>query len=309
MSEEADDGRAHLAGVAFGALLISSSPVLVKAIDPAVLGPTAVGFHRTGMAAVVLFLLARLRGERIVPGRPTLLLLFATGFTFAADLFLWHRAIHSVGAGLSTILGNTQVIWVSLVGVALLGERGSLRLVAAVGLAVLGVVGVSGVLAAEDAPRAAPAGVALGLGTGVAFAAYILLLRRLRGRAGRPGALALMGWVSGFTALWLAASAGAEGASLVIPDRRTFALCLALALVVQVAGWLVLSVSMSAAPPSAGALVLLLQPVLATVWGALFFHERLTAQELGGAMLVLLGIYLGALAVRPPTPGRRPAPS
>ena len=40
-------------------------------------------------------------------------------------------------------------------------------------------------------------------------------------------------------------------------------------------------------------LVLLLQPALATVWGRLFFAERLGALQLVGAGLVLTAIYLG----------------
>ncbi len=47
------------------------------------------------------------------PGRAVWLAWLAGGF-FAADLILWHNAIDQVGAGLATVLGNTQIVLVGL---------------------------------------------------------------------------------------------------------------------------------------------------------------------------------------------------
>ena len=47
---------------------------------------------------------------------------------------------------------------------------------------------------------------------------------------------------------------------------------------------------------------LLLQPLLATVWGWLLFGERLAPLQLVGALLTLGAIYAGTLGL-----GRRPA--
>ena len=41
---------------------------------------------------------------------------------FAADLTFWHHSIDAVGAGLATVLGNIQVVFVGLLAWAL-GER------------------------------------------------------------------------------------------------------------------------------------------------------------------------------------------
>ncbi|MCK4373360.1 MAG: EamA family transporter, partial [candidate division Zixibacteria bacterium] len=45
---------------------------------------------------------------------------------------------------------------------------------------------------------------------------------------------------------------------------------------------------------SRSGLVLLLQPLLATVWGWLFFAEHLTPLQLVGGTITLSAIYLGS---------------
>ena len=45
------------------------------------------------------------------------------GAFFAADLVLWHNAIDQVGAGLATVLGNTQVVLVGLIAWLIWRER------------------------------------------------------------------------------------------------------------------------------------------------------------------------------------------
>ena len=42
---------------------------------------------------------------------------------FAIDLVAWHEGIEQVGAGLATVLGNLQVVFVGLLAWMFLGER------------------------------------------------------------------------------------------------------------------------------------------------------------------------------------------
>ena len=51
------------------------------------------------------------------------------GLFFAADLVAWHYAIQMVGAGLATVLGNTQVVFVAIAAWLFFGERLTARLV------------------------------------------------------------------------------------------------------------------------------------------------------------------------------------
>ena len=45
------------------------------------------------------------------------------GLFLAVDLVLWNHAIADVGAGVATVLGNLQVLFVTVVAWAVLRER------------------------------------------------------------------------------------------------------------------------------------------------------------------------------------------
>ena len=287
-------GRGVLWGVALGAAVISTSPVMVKAIDPDVLGPTAIAFHRVLGGAIFLFLWARTMGARLRLSRPVLLMCLVAGLCFAGDLYTWHRAIRLVGAGLSTLLANTQVVWVSLIGVFFLGERGGMRLVWQLVLAVLGVALLRGIFSAADAPTPDAFGFGLGLATGLFYTGFILALRRARTLDPEASPMALMAYASAATVPCLLLLCATGGESLIVSDLRTVLLLSGLAVLVQGIGWVLLSRNLSRVPAASGALLLLLQPTLATVWGILVFDEPFTVATLAGAALVLAAIYLGA---------------
>ena len=64
----------------------------------------------------------------------------------AFDLILWHNAIEDVGAGLATVLANIQVVLVPLVAWAVLAEQPRRQVLAALPVALFGVLLISGVL-------------------------------------------------------------------------------------------------------------------------------------------------------------------
>ena len=114
-------GHAPAAALA-GALTITFSAILVK---QAAVHPATAAVYRCAYAVPVLAGLAwreqRRYGPR-APGQQRAALV--AGVFFAADLILWHHAIADVGAGLSTVLGNLQVVVVPFVAWAVL-RRGA----------------------------------------------------------------------------------------------------------------------------------------------------------------------------------------
>lgn len=284
--------------VAFGALLISFSPALVKRIVPETMGPTAVGFYRTLFGGLALIVVARLRGDALRM-RPALFGLAAfAGFMFSMDLGSWHRAIPLIGSGLATLLANTQVVWVALAGTFVFKEGGGWKLAASVVLSICGVALVAGVLTPQGMPQADTWGVVLGLSTGVYYAAFLLTLRRGQARPDAPSVFVFMAWTALCTAAFLAVGTVVHAESFVIPDLTSWLCVLGLALVVQAGAWTILTNFMPHIPAALGALLLLLQPTFATLWGALFFGEALTAYEAVGGVLILIAIYLGSSMAR-----------
>jgi drug/metabolite transporter (DMT)-like permease len=273
-----------------GAAMISTSAVFVKLTTVA---PTTSGFYRVLFGGLVLGLLAWRRPEARPRGRRAWLALLVAGIFFSLDLWFWHRSIHYVGPGLSTLLANFQVFVLAFVGVLAFGERVRVELLIAIPLALYGLSLIVGVewQALTDDYRA---GVVFGLLTAASYAGYILSLRYARtgGSGGSPGAdLAV---VSLFTAAFLAASALTEGVSLTIPDWRDAWLLLGYAIVAQVLGWMLISRGLAGVAASQVGLVLLLQPLLAYVWDIAFFSGPLAAAQLAGAGMTVFAIWLGS---------------
>jgi drug/metabolite transporter (DMT)-like permease len=106
-----------------GVLAISLSAVWVRlaAAPP----ETATFLHMAYAlpALVLLWLPVRLRDRR---SRRERLLAVAAGAVLAVDLAFWHRSIGLIGAGLATVLANTQVVFVGVAAWLLHRERPTL---------------------------------------------------------------------------------------------------------------------------------------------------------------------------------------
>jgi drug/metabolite transporter (DMT)-like permease len=276
-----------------GALLLSFAAVFVRLADGA-MGPTALAAWRMTLAAAALFGLARLAGARLRLPPRRLAFAAAAGIVFALDLFLWHRSILLVGAGLATVLASTQIFW----STAADRSKGWFS----VALAFAGVALASGCGVASVSAW----GVALGLGAGVAYGVYLLVLKRA-GTGSMSDSVATLAWVCLFGGAALFAACGVEGVSVRPAGLRVLAAVAGLALLVQVAGWMAISRALAKAPASLAGLLLLLQPALATAWGILFFGESFTAIQVAGGLLLLTGIYVRLAAPRVPAAPPLPA--
>src|SRR5580704_2579766 len=117
----ADRSPLLLAGL--GAASISASGVLIKLADT---GPATAAFYRCLLALPLLIALAvleqRKRGPRPGAARRGA---FAAGLCLAVDLVLWNHAIAEVGAGVATVLGNLQVLFVAYAVFLLILRRSS----------------------------------------------------------------------------------------------------------------------------------------------------------------------------------------
>jgi drug/metabolite transporter (DMT)-like permease len=298
-----------LALLLFGGVCISWAPILVKVAARQELGPTSIAFWRLLTGAVTLFAAAALtRRPLLLPPRP-LVLACLGGAIFTADLYLWHRSINLIGAGLATIFASTQVFNTAILNWLIFGEKPRGRFFAAAAAGLLGVALVAGVGSGVAFSGDYLRGVLLGLATGLAYGSYLVTTRRL-GRQEPPlSPITIMAWLS---------LSGAVSSGLIclfetdafLPRTATAWLSLlALGAAVQGAGWWAIATALPRVRGATGGLVLLLQPVLATVWGRLLFGERLAPLQLAGALVTLGAIYAGTLGLGTKGLGRRPSRS
>jgi drug/metabolite transporter (DMT)-like permease len=280
-----------------GALAIAFSGILFRLAD---VSASTGAFFRCLYALPPLWLLARLEdrryGTRPVRARG---LAVVAGVFFAVDLIFWHNAIEAVGAGLATVLGNTQVLLVGLLAWALLGERPAGRALASIPIAFSGVVLISGVLE-DDAYGSDPTmGVVFGVLTGIAYAGFLLTLRQgsldLRRLAGPLfDATAASTVVAGLIGVAL-------GELDPLPGWEAQLWLVALALSSQVVGWLLISISLPRLPAVLTSVLLMMQPLLAVIFAALLVDERPSPLQLAGAGAILAGVLL-ASSTRPEAP-------
>ena len=278
-----------------GALTIAFSAILVK---QAAVSPSTAAIFRCAYAVPLLGLLAWWEDRRLGPRRSHDRRLAAVaGVFFAADLICWHHAIEDVGAGLATVLGNLQVAFVGLVAWLVLGERPAPRLLAILPLVLIGVVLISGVLEQSAYGDNPTQGVIYGLATGLAYTAFILVLRAGSGEQRRvAGPL----FDATLVAALVAVVAGVLiGDADLVPSWPAHAWLATLALTSQVIGWLLISASLPRLPAALTSFLLTIQPVGSVILGAILFAEAPSGLQLVGVALILTGLVMVA-RVRPP---------
>jgi drug/metabolite transporter (DMT)-like permease len=277
-----------------GAVAIAWSSILVRLSHAS---PSTAAIFRCAYALPVLVGLAVLEDRRLGPRAWTdRRAAIAAGVFFAADLILWHNAIDDVGAGLATVLANIQVVLVPLVAWAVLGERPKGRVLIAVGVALGGVLLISGVLEHGAYGRDPQRGAAFGLGAGVAYVGFLLLLRRGGVDLRRPAGPLLDATA---TAAVVAVVVGTIiGDAHLVPRFPGAWWLIVLALTSQVLGWLLITVSLPRLPAALTSLLLTVQPIGSVALGALIFGEAPSALQLAGVAIVLAAL-LTATASRP----------
>lgn len=272
-----------------GAALISTTGVLVRYADvPA----TVSGFWRMAFGGIALTIALLMLRQWQRAGRSDWLWMGVPSLAFAADLFLWHRSILSVGPGLATLLANFQVFFMALAGVVFYRERLGTMFLAGLVLAFAGTWMLVG-LDWQGLGAGYRTGVLFGLLTGVCYAVYMLSFRHAQRAHTRLPSAQLLAMNSLLCAAVLAAVGGIEGVSFAIPDARSLSALLALGIVGQCLGWVLIARAMPRLPASIVGLLLLLQPALAFVQDVLLFERRTTSLEWLGVVLALAGIFIG----------------
>lgn len=277
------------AGALLGVLGISFSAIFVRLAS---VSPATAAFYRMlyALPLLVCVRLLTMTGDSADAVHPRGLAVLAGG-VFAVDLILFHTSIAWIGAGLATLLANTQVVFVAALGWFLYGERPRRLSLVMLPVVLAGMAGVSG-LGRPDAYGAAPiAGTLVGAGAGVAYAAFLVTFRA----ATRKDSLPVAAWLDATLttgAVCLVYGLFVEPSFRLNPTWSSHGWLFLLALVVQVAGWLLINTALPRLPALDTSIMIVLQPVFALVWGWLVFGESLSWLQGVGVITVVGSITL-----------------
>jgi drug/metabolite transporter (DMT)-like permease len=288
-------GRRPLLPVALGAACISASAILVKLAGT---GPVTTAFYRCALALPVLAALLVAEQRRHGPRRLAERLWAAlAGVFLAIDFVLWNHAIAAVGAGIATVLGNLQVLFVALAAWLAFRERPQRSFLLALPVVMAGVVLVSGLLGRLAGGLDPLGGIGYGVATSVAYAGFILVLRKTSARTPHvAGPLAEATASAAASALLLGLLFGGLQLSISWP---AFGWLLLLATSSQTIGWLLITSSLPRLPAATASLTLLLQPAAALLLAAVVLGERPSLLQVAGAALVCGGVLAASRAAGP----------
>jgi len=192
------------------------------------------------------------------------------------------------------VLGNTQVIVVPFVAWLVLGERVSVRLLAALPLVCGGVVLISGVLETGAYGDHPIRGVVYGVLTGLSYAGFILVLRQAGADLRRPAGPLFDATAVATVAALIAGLA--VGEADLVPTWPAHGWLLVLALSSQVLGWLLITVSLPRLPAALTSVTLTIQPVGSVFLGVILLDENPSLLQLVGVVFIISGLV--AIAAR-----------
>ena len=281
-----------LSALLAGALAIGSAGIFVRVSET---GPTATAFWR-GFLALPLLAVWALWERRTGGGRPEPAslrdpLLFWSGVFFAGDLALWHASLLLTSIAASTLEANCAPLLVTLLAWMLWGERPKPAFLFALLLAFGGMLLI--IAPKLGGGSHALLGDALGLGTAVFYAAYILAIARVRER--HDTGVVMFATTVIFTLLLL---------PLALTQRffpvsaHGWMLLFGIALSAQVLGQSLIAYALAHLPPTFGAVGLYVQVVAAAVYAWVLLGERLGPVQIAGGVVVLVAIALARRARR-----------
>ncbi len=271
-----------------GILAISSASVLIKACDAP---PLIIAAYRLSLAS---FLLSAAALPRILQeikrfrAREVFLWLLA-GIFLSFHFALWITSLQYTSVASSVVLVTTNPLFVGIASVLFLGERLSTSLFLSILIAILG-----GIIIAWGDWGEGPSvlyGDFLALGGAVMMTGYLLVGRRIRQKMPLHVYVSLVYGVAGVLLVLLALG---NGDPFFGHPPKTYFILFLLAVLPQMIGHTTLNWALKFFSATLVAVVLLGEPIGATILAYLFLGETVTGPIFLGGALVLLGIYLSA---------------
>ena len=272
----------------FGGVVVSFAPILYALSDA---NPLTGAFFRMVYALPFLLIIILVRKAEDTRSVNTRLIALVAGFAFSLDFLAYHSTVDWIGTGIGTLIGNSQVIIVTLMSWWLFGERPNLSILISLPIVMVGLVLISGVLDDDPYGEYPVRGVIAGVFTAIFYSAF-LIIYRFANRELAPAVNLQFDSTAG-CALGLLILSFLPLKSIYVepidfePKFPTHGWLLALAILSQVMGWLAIAHSLPRLPAAYTSFAILLQPTFTIIWGILLLAESPSLQQAIGMFLIL----------------------
>ena len=289
----ADSNRRTMLIALAGAVAISFSPVFYIYSDT---NPSTGAFFRMLYALPALALLAYLVRKSDTRSSRTRWTAFGAGLILAPDMLAYHSSMIFIGIGIATLIGNSQVIIVTLVSWKLFGEKPNPAILFSLHVVVVGLALISGIADSDLSDDWDPVkGVVFGMMAAFFYSSFLILFRYSNRELAPSSSVQLdatAGAALGLLVLGLLplSSIAIEPLELQ-PTWPGHGWLIVLAMLCQVAGWLAIAHALPRLPAAHTSFAVLLQPVLTLVWGYVILHQE------GHSQNQVIGIFLVLAAI------------
>ena len=285
------DRRTMLIALA-GAVAISFSPVFYIFSGT---NPSTGAFFRMLYALPALALLAYLVRSSDTRSSRTRWMAFGAGLILAPDMLSYHSSMIFIGIGIATLIGNSQVIIVTLASWKLFGEKPNPAILISLPVVVVGLALISGIADSEPYGEDPVKGVIFGMMAAFFYSSFLILFRYSNRELAPSSSVQLdatAGAALGLLVLGLVPLSGYAIEPLDLqPIWPGHGWLIVLALLCQVAGWLAIAHALPRLPAAHVSFAVLLQPVLTLVWGYVILDQDGHSQnQVMGIFLVLAAI-------------------
>ena len=288
----ADSDRRTMLIALAGAVAISFSPVFYVYSDT---NPSTGAFFRMLYALPALALLAYLVRKSDTRSSRTRWTAFGAGLILAPDMLSYHSSMIFIGIGIATLIGNSQVIIVTLASWKLFGEKPNQAILVSLPIVVIGLALISGIADTDPYGEDPVKGVVFGTMAAFFYSSFLILFRYSNRELAPSSSVQLdatAGAALGLLVLGLLplSSMAIEPLDLQ-PTWPGHGWLIVLAMLCQVAGWLAIAYALPRLPAAHTSFAVLLQPVLTLVWGYVILHQD------GHSQNQVIGIFLVLAAI------------
>jgi drug/metabolite transporter (DMT)-like permease len=267
-----------------GIISISIFPVLVKWAP--VSGVTS-AFYRMLLGLLFLLPYVLFRRKFTFPTGALWLPVVLCGIIFATDIAVWNLSIHYSNATQATLLTNLSPVWVGVGAFLFLPDKPGAcfwlgTLVALAGMVIL--IGLD-----TFTSMRLDLGFALAVLSGILYASYMLISKTVLDKID----------IVSFMTISMAVSSIYLFAICLIFDQPLWhfkpviwGVFVIQGLVCQLIGWLTISSAVKQMDAKSVSLSLLSQAVVTGLFAWMFIGEKITAQMIGGGVIILIGIAI-----------------
>lgn len=285
--------HAYIALIA-GAVAVSTGAIFVRYAQQEASSLTIAAYRMCiAFVAVLIPTLIRQRSELQALTYRDLAWAATSGLFLALHFATWMYSLELTSVAISVVMVNTAPLWVGLLTPLLTRERLAPATILGIGVSVIGAVAIGWGLEGDGDSSNDLLGAVLAIVGAVGLAVYLLIGRDFRSRHSLGVYVTVC---YGAAAAYLSVAAIGTGQQLVGFSAPIWLTLIGLALVSQILGHTTYNWALRFFSASMIAVALLAEPICSTLLARVLFNETLTALQVAGAALILVGIYLAARA-------------